>query len=214
MYCIQCGNKLQENENFCTNCGTKLKHNIENVRFQIFDDQIQYQIQPTFDFGYLVLKSIGWIILISIIFFMFGIIIMAYEDEFASTITLLLGVIAPIVYLGIKSYLDSQNYKNTAITFYKTKMYAKNSFFNQIEREIKYENIKEIKMTQSVSERMCNLGTIIIATSAENNWVRKRTIVNFLFEDFIIYKRSREIIITNIKNVQEVYQKIKQVTNL
>ena len=185
MYCQNCGNKLGENANFCRNCGTKKAN--ENL---MKDNNIEYQIIPKFHFLYKFIKSMILVALLLIaslsIIDNFSFFLLTHY-KFYFYILILILVIASII-----TIIEKEKYKELVYNFYKTKVEYKSGFLYNEQKELKYENIKEVTLSQDVLERMFNIGTIKLFTSASNN-------------------KKNGIYIHCIENVEEQYRIIKQI---
>lgn len=205
MFCTKCGNQLKEIDKFCTKCGNPKKI-MENTLEKIEDNQIIFSIQPSVNYEYIVLRLLPWILLSIFTFLLFAIIFIASEEKIATIVCLVMLIATPLLMIIIKVIYDKQNYKHTVLELYKTKLVFKNTFLNKISREVKYSDIKEIEKLESVTERMCKIGTIKIFTTAEIGMSE--------YKGFYSESYGSEIIIHNIENVSKVKEKIEEIANI
>lgn len=85
-----------------------------------------------------------------------------------------------------------EQYKAYEYIFCTDKVIFNSNFFNVENKQIKYNNIIEVKYKQSILQTMFKLGDIIINTSAENGI-------------------NNGIIIYSVENVKELYKKINSI---
>lgn len=193
MFCEKCGTKLEESAEFCTNCGASVSETSkkEGATEKVVDKEIQLHVKPTFSFGYMVLPALliyGIIILvISVISFM------ASPGVGLTILVIGFGMLAVI--LGIKTLLNKKQYDSYTYDFYKTKVVYKDSFLNVSEKEVKYKYIREVTMRQTFIQRFFNLGNIILFTNAETGF-------------------GNGINIMNVKDVKDIYKKVKAVIDI
>lgn len=193
MFCEKCGTKLEDTAEFCTNCGASLSGTSKKQQSaeKIVDKDVQLHVKPTFSFGYMVLPSLliyGVIILfISVISFM--------SSPEVGMIIFAIGFGMLAVILGIKTLLNKKQYDSYSYDFYKTKVVYKDSFLNVSEKEVKYKYVREVTMRQTFIQRFFNLGNIILFTNAETGF-------------------GNGINIINVKDVQDIYKKIKSVIDV
>lgn len=83
-----------------------------------------------------------------------------------------------------------QNY-----TFYNDRVVFRDSFLNVSEKELKYKNIREIAKRQTFIQRYFNIGNIVLFSNAETGF-------------------TSGVFMINIENVDDVYRKVKEITNV
>lgn len=198
MYCKNCGNELNSNALFCPNCGFNIKQGTLEKKEKIEDDTIRFQLKPRFSMSYKFLSSLGRALI--------GLLIICYFINLPILWTLVPGtffitLLIVALYIIIKMLIDKKQYENLEFNFYYTKVEYKDGFLNKEEKEVKYKYVREVVMRQSVLERICNLGTIILYTSASSGIGGSGSHSNIT--------RRNGIYIHCVKNVQEQYKKIK-----
>ena len=104
-------------------------------------------------------------------------------------------LIAVLIVIAIKLVFNKLQYKHLEYNFYKTKVIFEDSFLNLSEKEVKYKYIREVTMRQSFIQRWFNIGNILLYTNAETGLGNGITIIN-------------------VENVQDVYNKIKEIINV
>ncbi|MBR5227182.1 MAG: PH domain-containing protein [Clostridia bacterium] len=199
MYCVNCGQDVDEKEKFCSNCGTSLKDGK-------VEKDILLEITPSYKFFYIALPGIFKAIIRGIPFliawYLLGIVLkdndlikQIGENIFiiVKNVLLLLPVILVIIEL-IKSFIHRKQYKHYKYTFYKDKVIFMDTFLNISQRELCYEHIKEINQKQSLIQRLFNIGIISMYSNAETG-------------------AYGGIIMRDIENVKEVYEKINNIIN-
>lgn len=196
MFCEKCGTQIPDNAAFCPNCGASTTGGISpgiTGKEKMEDNEIQLKVKPTFKWGYALYPFLVTLIII---------IIIMLPVAFASTSTdsgilvamLILAVVMGIIYL-IQALFNKKQLENYTYDFYKTKVIYKDSFLNLAEKEVKYKNIREVTMRQTIFQRLFNLGTIILFTNAETGY-------------------GNGIFINNVENVRDVYNQIKTIVDI
>lgn len=190
MFCEKCGTKLPDDCKFCTNCGNSIA-STDKTTAKVSDTEIQLNVKPTFSFGYMVLPSL---IIYLVIALFIGIGVGAAEPAAGIGTALFLFLIFAVI-IGIKALINKKQYSNYTYDFYKTKVVYKDSFLNISEKEVKYKYIREVTMRQTFIQRFFNLGNIILFTNAETGL-------------------GNGIFIVNVKDVQDVYKKVKSIIDV
>lgn len=186
MYCKNCGKEMNKEAQFCFNCGTKIEY--QNKEF----DSIDFELIPKFNFLYKFIDN-----LLKIIFYLLFLILVFVSEKLSgprlesSILFPIIWFIVLTIYALVKTIIEKEQHKTIKYTFYKTKVEYKIGFIHLEQKELKYENIKEVTLSQNILERMFNLGTIKLFTNASNN--------------------KNGIYIHCIENVEEQYRIIKQI---
>lgn len=209
MFCKYCGNSLPDGAHFCATCGKKQDNIIEGEKVEEVDkyvdnDILMYELKPKFMYSYKffgnffaafsLLMAISMCCLQGFVFYKPDIIIVA--------LIIILAVSLAIAF--IKTFIDKDQYKKTKYNFYNNKLEYVDGFFNRCEKELKYTSIREITMHQSVFERMFNLGTIHVYTTASTGHVGTASHTDM---------SGNGINIHCVENVYEQYTKIKNIIN-
>lgn len=211
MFCEKCGNQLPDNADFCPKCGNEFSNINENRENRMNSNEILMEIRPTFKFSYVVLPKLlkELIYIIPIIFIIIYMIssITRMTSTLNSTSSASMSMFLPIilVFVGIpliriifvigKSFFDKKQYENYVYTFYNDRVVFKDSFLNVSEKELKYKNIREITKRQTFIQRYFNIGNIVLFSNAETGFVSG-------------------VFMMNIEDVDDVYQKVKEITNV
>lgn len=190
MFCERCGAQLPDTAEFCTSCGTNINKARKNTE-KIPDTEIQFSVKPTFNFIYMVLPSIiSFLFVIMSLAFMF--LMISVEASIGITI---IGFVLLAIIVGINTIIKKKQYDSYYYEFYNTKVIYRDSFLNISEKEIKYKYIREATMRQTFIQKFFDLGNIVLFTNAETGF-------------------GNGIYIMNVKNVQEVYRRIKEIINV
>ena len=174
MYCKNCGQELNNKASFCKGCGSKAGNSIVDTQNKaikpVEDNQIKFELKPTFKWGYKILtEGLGMIAVI--LFFTFY--IFAGSDikdawnfikstPIMMAVILLLFITVPMV----KIIFTSMQYKKLCYNFYATKVEYIDGFLNRSQKELKYKYVREIVMKEGIIERIFGLGTIQVFTNA------------------------------------------------
>ncbi len=202
MFCKKCGAEINDSARFCPNCGyDRLGNNTAVKKNIIEDNNILFQLKPTFNLLYKMLTEIG-----KAIFYLFVICYVftgLYKLWFIYPVTILftLGIILLII--AIKLYFEYMQYKDLEYNFYATKIEYKDGYLNKEEKELKYKHIREVTMTQNVLERICNIGTIRIYTNASSGYVGRGSHNSM--------RGKNGIFIHCVENVADNYNNIKEI---
>lgn len=182
MKCKVCGAELKRDGELCNNCLNRLRRE-EEMRG---DKTPVYGFKSTFVLGYEILRHCEQI---GIVIFM--LVLMLSVDISYWKFALLLGcgfAIFGILYL----IYDRLSLNSVSCTIYRTKLIYKTGRIRKKVKVIPFSEIEEILYNQGNAQKLFNVGTILI----------KRKTVN-IFE--------RHIFIESVKNVEEVFGKIKEV---
>lgn len=205
MFCRNCGTEISDTAKFCPKCGSSITRSTtagENEKEKIVEDNVlKYRLKPRFHVLYKFLTNLGRALLYV---FIIGIAILdsdivSYFYKQAISIAL----IYIVVYIIVKMIFGKLQYNVMEYNFYKTKVEYKDGFFNKEEKELKYKFVREVIMTQNILERMCNIGTIRIFTTASSG--------NYGTNNHNGMRGKNGIYIHCVENVREQYEKIKQI---
>ena len=190
MFCEKCGTQLPDTALFCTNCGTNVStiSATNQPTEKVIDTDVQLQVKPTFNFGYMLLPSL---IIGIVVILIFTLSFLAISPKVGFIMGLISCGIWGVI-IGIKTIINKKKYDHFSYDFYQTKVIYKDSFLNVSEKEVKYKYIREVTMRQTFIQRFFNLGNIILYTNAETGF-------------------GNGINIINVENIAEVYQKIKSI---
>lgn len=194
MYCMKCGKEINEIDKFCAYCGNNT--NIESISTEtkntLEDKVIRHQLKPVFKLGYKMFhfEKKDKLIIELILFIAFLITILV--PKLIEVFYLVLGIALILSYI-MKLVLNYIDYKNTEYNFYDTKVVFKNGFLEKQEKEVKYDDIREVTMSQRVSERIFKIGTIRLYTNASsyNNGIFIHCIEN-VEENYRIVKKLKD----------------------
>ena len=125
------------------------------------NDEIKLEIKPTFKLLYEFIQNNALTLFILILL---TIPIIQMKMILVYIIVLVIYIVFVILNLLYKYY----RYKGMDYIFYQDKLIYTDQFFHKKEKEIKYEDIKEIRYSQTFLERFFKIGTIIINTNSGN----------------------------------------------
>lgn len=207
MFCINCGNKLDDNDIFCSACGAKVgQEEVMVNQVSRPSNEVIFETRPTYRFMYIALPKIIEA-LTRIIPFAFIVILMitSLKETFSDSIimehitpVILLLIAIPVgsvIYLIIKILLEKKQYDKITYTFYIDKVVFRDDFLDISEKELKYAHIKEIVKKQTFVQRWFNIGSIVLYSNAESGY-------------------ASGIALVNVENIDEVYRKIKEITHI
>ena len=190
MYCKNCGEKLNLNSNFCTKCGAKVNDLESSKKVIIEDNEIKYQLKPSFNLMYKIFMensyAMGLIMILAILLYTFSV-----SQKKEAIIGVLIFIAVIIISVIIKLAIEKMQYNNYQYNFYKTKMEYKDGFLDKVQKELKYKHVREVVMSETFVERIFGIGTITIYTNASS------------------FRNG--IFIHCVKNVEEQYKIIKQI---
>ena len=199
MFCKNCGAEIPNEAKFCPKCG-EAKEGEAPKKLAIEDNQVIYQIKPTFNIGYKLLSTISKAILWTFIIMLWLGLELWIELPMLTPIT----IVIVAIYVGVKLAFDKMQYEDLNYNFYVTKVEYVDGFLNKEQKELKYKYVREVTMTQSIFERMFNIGTIRIFTNASSGgYYNGRNNHNNMMG-------KNGINIHCVTNLQEQYQKVKE----
>ena len=195
MFCKNCGTKINKNEKYCYKCGNKIEKIQEKSTFE--DNNIIFQLKPIFNVAYILLNNIP--LLAIYILFIYTILINIENNYILKNLYPII-IILVILYFIIKLLCEKIRHDQLEYNFYNTKVEYKDAFINIEIKTLEYKYIREVSMTQNILERLFNIGTIRIYTSASTTtYDRKNS------------RGQNGIYIHCINNIQEQYNKIKEI---
>ena len=166
MFCRNCGNELAEDVKFCNKCGASVDGEVKPKEKKVEDKIVKYQIKPDFKWGYKLITTLGYALLIVLIALGYSLEIIL--EEVPELAMIIIGV--AVVISLIKLFFENVQYKNLEYNFYTTKVQYKDGFLNKEEKELKYKFIREVTMHQNILERMFGIGTIRLFTNASSGY--------------------------------------------
>lgn len=197
MFCRNCGAEVSETAKFCPKCG--YARNVgQAVKSEIVEDgRVKHVINPKFNLLYQFLSAL-WSALVWLFFIGYFIVGLAVYIYFP-----IIPLAFLIIFISLKLLFTNMQYKNLAYNFYTTKVEYIDGFLNKEEKELKYKYVREVTMSQSILERMCDIGTIKIFTNASSGGYGGRSHNSM--------KGKNGIYIHCLENVQEQYKIVKQI---
>lgn len=167
----------------CTKCGYEQQEGLYcKSCCNKFEEEVSFEVEPVYNFTYMAIPSI----IVEGIATLFVSLIFLLLSPIVSIIMFICGVLA--ITINIK--MQAKHYEKHIYVFNNEKVCYMNSSKNKIKREMKYLDITGIEYSQSSLQKKYNLGNIILyndATVTGNN----------------------ELIMKNILNPMEWYNKIK-----
>lgn len=209
MFCKYCGKEIENTARFCCYCGKSLNDKAtlkENIGTTGETDTIRYELKPKFVFLYKFMGS--FLPMFVALFFIYYYCVLELEIAHSNNaktnliIILCLLLLAVIISL-IKMYINKKQYNRIQYNFYNKKLEYVDGFLNIEEKTLKYSSIREITMHQDIFEKLFNIGTIHVYTTASSG--------NNNPEQGHNNSGGNGIHIHCIENVNEQYKKIKQI---
>ena len=143
MFCSKCGNSLEDNAKFCDKCGnptgsvTSGDYDIKKEK--VIDNEVKLVVKPKFKAMYHMLGGI----IASVITGMFvGFASMAGGEIGVGLIVMLIITLIGIGISRLSIIFKKMQIEKMEYSFYNTKVCYKDSFLNQVEKEVKYKHIK------------------------------------------------------------------------
>lgn len=211
MFCEKCGNQLPDTADFCPKCGNEFDSQVNIINNVRNNNEVLLEVRPTFKFSYIVLPKLLKELIVFIPFIIMAIYFISIISKTTSRVdngsSMSLSEFMPIIliFLGIpllrilfvlgKAFFDKKQYENYVYTFYNDRVVFRDSFLNVSEKELKYKNIREVTKRQSFIQRYFNIGNIALFSNAETGFVGG-------------------VFMINIENIDEVYHKVKEITNV
>lgn len=187
MYCKKCGLKINDTAKFCPICGDKRnKNQSQEIYNNINDNEIKYKLKPKYKILYRLLKNVSNVAICELMV----VCIFAPKIYYKLFNEPLLFLLMIIIGLAIITIFEKKRHDNMEYNFFNTKIEYRDGFLYKEEKELKYKYIREIKISQSLMERMFGIGTIQIYTNASNNpnGIYIHCVEN-IFEQYIIIKQ-------------------------
>jgi len=196
MFCRNCGSEMSDTAKFCPKCGNQRIGAEETVKNIIEDNNIKFSLKPEFNMLYQLLGATwsGLIVLLFIAYFITGFALLIYFP--------IIPIVFLVIYIAIKLIFGKMQYNNLQYNFYTTKVEYVDGFLNKEQKELKYKYVREVTMSQSILERICNIGTIKVFTNASSGYGSG---------SHNSMKGRNGLYIHCVENVQEQYQAIKQI---
>lgn len=211
MFCKKCGTQMDDNAKFCPKCGTPAngESSSKSENTVIEDNTVKFQLKPTFNWPYKILKAIGTAILVILIILLysFGEFDLDSAEE-VSIYFILMAIVFGIslVVIFIKLIFENIQYKHLSYNFYATKVEYIDGFLNREEKELKYKFIREVTMSQNIFERIFKIGTVRIFTNASSGSYYQNTRHGGM-------ANKNGIVVHCVKNVREQYEKVKEIVD-
>lgn len=191
MFCSKCGNLLEDAARFCDKCGNPTGGGgvINNVatKEKLVDDEVKILVKPKFKTLY---HMLGAIIASIITGIFIGFVSLVSGEILISLIVMVIVSLFGIGLAGIGVIFKKMQMKKMEYAFYNTKVCYKDSFLNQVEKEVKYKHIRECLLSRSIMDRIFGFGRIVLYTNAETGF-------------------ANGIFIPCVENSEEVYKQIK-----
>lgn len=217
MFCRKCGNEISEAAKFCSKCGNSVttsvvdenisESKVQETRDTVDNNKAICSLKPTYSWGYKICTT-TWKVLLYVavlaIYFIAEFEVLG-ETLFVKTdFLLVVGGVLTVILLGIitKLAVEKKQYDNLEYVFYPNRVEYIDGFVNKEEKTLKYNNIREVTMSQNVLERMFSIGTIKIFTSATSGYNNSR--------HGEMYNRNG-VVIHCVRDVRENYNKIKEI---
>lgn len=200
MFCKKCGTEINEDAKFCPKCGANVESGEQiSSEEKIQDNEVKFQLKPTFKIGYKLLTNFGRSILYVIIFSIYFLSEIEDADNIGKVVSYIIGPVIGIIliYIIIKMIIEKIQYNHYEYNFYNTKVEYVDGFLNKEEKELKYKHIREVALKQNVIQRLFGIGTIRIFTNATSGYNRNNRNMNGLQ-------------IHCVENPQEQYKKVKE----
>lgn len=193
MFCMKCGNSLEDNARFCDKCGTSTMevNNMSSVTVKTADKEIQFSVKPTYKSIYFMLGPYVGTVLAIIFFIVIGSI---FDEVFLGfLIGLGLASFCLLIEFIYYSCFKKKQLNCMKYDFYKTKIGYTDSFLNRTEKEVKYKNIRECVLTRTISDRIFGFGRITLYTNAESDY-HNGILIPFLEDSEAVYKKIMDIL--------------------
>lgn len=204
MYCSTCGAQIPDNAKFCSHCGAELAETSDTknknkkkkkadpnkpiitarpvfVPSVVLYGQIPIQLFFTF-LGMFMVGGIG-----KTVAGYFGIDIPLWFSFLSMGLLFFLGVPA-LLY-----YAKKNTYGQTRYRFYRDRLEYAEGFFTAEQKTIKYKNVTEVNLRQNILQQKHGLGSVILSTPTDDD-----------------AKGGSGIVVSDIKNSQAIYDKVKQ----
>lgn len=200
MFCIKCGNQLEDTASFCSKCGTATSKN-NNGDVDIDLDTPVVTARPVF---------IPWVTIASVlpiqlfmtvwaggffgVFGMFGLAALGLNPPPWFTFVFF-GALAFFGIPFITYYAGKKTYAQTEYKFYPDRLEYSEGFWTAENKTIKYKNVTETNLRKGIIQKKYGLGTIILSTPATG----------------IQEGRAQSgIRISDIENTEEIYNKVQE----
>ena len=110
-------------------------------------------------------------------------------------LVLLISIVIALIVLLFLVWLDKKNFEVSSYKIFNDRVEFEEGFINHKYIAIKFEDIKEVHLSQNFFQRMVNIGTIKFITAANNTG------------------RNTGVAFTDIENSNYVYAKVKELLN-
>ena len=201
MFCEKCGCQLPDTAEFCWRCGMPFSHS-ENKT--IDSEEVLMKIKPTYKLSYSVIPALLLEILICSPCFILLIAAVInkiqktnmhnidFNDIYAPIAVIFMIFIPMIAIIVSKAIFEKKQFERAFFLFYHNKLVYNAGCENGTEQELEYKEITQISKAQTFIQKYYGLGTIYLYTDEGR-------------------KKSGVIILKSIKNVDIIYNKIKEI---
>jgi len=160
MKCPKCGKEIEEGLLSCPECGAVLTSNTRELK-----------VKPTFKFlCYKRLKGDYFLASFIIVIITTMLIAVNKEDAAVAMVFLIIISFILVIYWLYVLIIGRLEYKKAYYLFKEDVMNYQIGIINTENKMVRYKHIKEITVTSSIFQRMFNLGTIKLSTSAEGSF--------------------------------------------
>jgi hypothetical protein len=212
MYCPKCGSNIGDEAKFCPQCGTLQSCESKRTATAVKEPEPAYQVDHSTPL--LVLKPvfIPWVTIAGIIPLQIFMTLWGggFFGGFSMFIVGALGLNLPawftFVFFGALFFFGfpilmyvagKRTTTKTEYRFYPDHLEYAEGFWTAEQKSIKYSDIKEVSMRQGIVQRKHGLGTLHLSTASGSAVAAG-------------HRGFSGILLHNIPNVEEVYQKAKE----
>jgi hypothetical protein len=212
MYCQECGCNIGDEVNFCPDCGARQSFERKGTTTAVKEHEPAYQVDNSTPLIVLKPEFIPWVTIAGIIPVQIFMTLWGggFFGGFSMFAVKALGLNLPtwftFVFFGalffcgipfLTYFAAKRTTAETEYRFYADRLEYAEGFWTAEQKSIKYSDIKEVHLRQGIVQRKHGLGTIQLSTDS----VSAMSGSNRAFSGIRLY---------NIPNVEEVYQKAKE----